>query len=115
MNRIYDNTSDQSDDESGVEELRLSAILRKALKGKRLSQVALEAGIPKSLLHDWVSAARKPSGKNLPHLRRLARHLGLTLDEVLFGSESGQRTIISTTRFSDSGHEYLVSIEKLRK
>ncbi len=97
-----------------MENIKLSAVLKKILKGKRLSQVAADAGIPKSLLHDWVSAGRKPSGKNLSHLKKLASHLGLSLDEILFG-EPNQRTIISTTRFTDAGSEYLVSIEKLKK
>lgn len=95
-------------------EIKLASVLKKALKGKRLTQVAADSGVNKSLLHDWVSSGRKPSGKNMPQLKRLANYLGMSLDEVLFG-EPSQRTVISTTRFSDQGHEYLVSVEKLKK
>ena len=65
-------------------EIKLASVLKKALKGKRLTQVAADSGVNKSLLHDWVSSGRKPSGKNMPQLKRLANYLGMSMDEILF-------------------------------
>lgn len=93
--------------------IRLSHVLQSELKGKVLSRVAREVGMSVSLLHDWYSSARKPSAKNLWQLKMLAEHLGLTLEEILFGETDGKQVISSTT-FSDRGVQYRVNIEKVR-
>ena len=94
-------------------DIRLSQVLRRELKGKVLSRVAREVGMSVSLLHDWYSAARKPSAKNLWQLKILAEHLGLTLDEILF-DDQGAKQIISSTTFSDRGIQYRINIEKVK-
>lgn len=94
-------------------EVKLSQVLQRELKGKILSRVAKEVGISTSLLHDWHSSARKPSAKNLWQLKKLADHIGLTLEEILF-DESSERHLISSTIFSDKGSQYRVCIEKVR-
>src|SRR4051812_23530090 len=86
-------------------EIKLSQVLQRELKGKILSRIAKEVGISTSLLHDWHSSARKPSAKNLWQLKKLADHMGLTLEEILF-DEASERQLISTTVFSDKGSQY---------
>lgn len=91
----------------------LSRVLQRELKGKVLSRVAKEVGMSVSLLHDWYNLARKPSAKNLWQLKKLAEHLGLTLDEILFDDQGNKQTISSTT-FTDRGVQYRINIEKVK-
>lgn len=94
-------------------DIKLSQILQRELKGKVLSKVARDVGMSVSLLHDWYSSSRKPSAKNLWQLKKLAEHLGLTLDEILFDDQGNKQTISSTT-FSDRGTQYRINIEKVK-
>lgn len=94
-------------------DIKLSQILQRELKGKVLSKVARDVGMSVSLLHDWYSSSRKPSAKNLWQLKKLAEHLGLTLDEILFDDQGSKQTISSTT-FSDRGTQYRINIEKIK-
>lgn len=94
-------------------DIRLSQVLQRELKGRVLSRVAKEVGISISLLHDWYSSARKPSAKNLWQLKILAEHLGLTLEEILF-DEQTNRQVLGTMTFSERGERYRINIEKLR-
>ena len=94
-------------------EIQLSKVLKRELKGKVLSRVAKDVGISVSLLHDWHSSARMPSARNIVYLKKLADHLGLTLEEVLFDCRP-ERKIISTTSFSDNGTIYKIIIEKMK-
>ena len=94
-------------------EIKLSQVLQRELKGKVVSRVAKEIGISGSLLHDWYSSARKPSAKNMWHLKKVADYLGLTLEEILF-DESKEKQTISSTVFSDRGVQYRVNIEKVK-
>ena len=95
------------------QDLKLSKVLKRELKGKVLSRVARDVGISVSLLHDWFSSSRKPSAKNLWQLRLLADHLGLSLEEILF-DEKREPQVISSTTFIDRGVQYRINIEKLR-
>ena len=94
-------------------DILLSRVLQRELKGKVLSRTAREVGMSISLLHDWYSSARKPSAKNLWQLKKLAEHLGLTLDEILF-DDQGTKQTISTTTFTDRGVQYRINIEKVK-
>ncbi len=91
----------------------MSQVLQRELKGKVISRVAKEVGISVSILHDWYSSSRKPSAKNMWHLKKLADHLGMTLEQILFDEKSEKQTI-STTTFSDRGVQYRVNIEKIK-
>lgn len=94
--------------------LKLAQVLQRELKGRVISKVAKEVGLRVSLLHDWHSAARAPSARNMDQARKLANYLGLTLEELLF-DERTDREVISSTSFTDRGVQYRVNIEKLRK
>ncbi|MBN8538727.1 MAG: helix-turn-helix transcriptional regulator [Deltaproteobacteria bacterium] len=94
-------------------EIKLSQVLQRELKGKVISRVAKEIGISVSILHDWYSSSRKPSAKNMWHLKKLADYLGLTLEQILFDEKSEKQTISSTT-FSDRGVQYRINIEKVK-
>jgi len=94
-------------------DVKLSQVLQRELKGKVLSRLASEIGISPSILHDWYSSARKPSAKNMWHLKKLADYLGMTLEEILFDRKPDSQ-IISSTTFSDRGVQYRINIEKIR-
>lgn len=94
-------------------DIKLSIVLQRELKGKVISRVAKEIGIPVSILHDWYSSSRKPSAKNMWHLRKLADHLGLTLEQILF-DEKNDKQVISSTSFTDRGVQYRINIEKIK-
>lgn len=93
------------------EKIKLSKVLKRELKGKTLSKVAREIGISTALLHDWHSSSRKPSAQNMVKLRKLAKYLGLTLEEILFDEKNTKRTLCSTT-FTDDGKTYRINIER---
>ena len=86
-------------------------ILRDQLEGVNLSKLARDLGIPKQRLHDWYGAKRFPNFKNVGELKKLADHLGLTMDQLLFG-ESGHE-IVSSTLFQEGGKQYKILIERL--
>ena len=96
-----------------AKEIKLSSVLHRELKDKVISRVAKEVGISVSILHDWYSSARKPSAKNMWQLKKLADHLGLSLEEILF-DEKTERQIISSTTFCDKGASYRICIEKVK-
>jgi transcriptional regulator with XRE-family HTH domain len=103
-----------TDNRSMGKPLRLAQVLQRELKGKVISKVAKEIGLGVSLLHDWHSAARAPSARNMWQARKLAEHLGLTLEELLF-DERTDREVIASTAFTDRGVQYRVNIEKIKK
>lgn len=90
----------------------LAKVLQRELEGRVISRVAREVGLSVALLHDWHSSARKPSAKNMYHVKKLADYLGLSLEEILFDSSQRKKTIISTT-FSDQGKVYRINIERI--
>lgn len=94
-------------------DIKLSIVLQRELKGKVISRIAKEIGIPVSILHDWYSSSRKPSAKNMWHLRKLADYLGLTLEQILF-DEKNDKQVISSTSFTDRGVQYRINIEKMK-
>lgn len=94
-------------------EIKLSQVLHRELKGKVISRVAKEVGISVSILHDWYSSSRKPSAKNMWHLKKLADYLGMSLEEILF-DEKSEKQVISSTSFTDRGVQYRINIEKIK-
>lgn len=92
---------------------KVSEILRKRLEGENLSKIARELKISKSLLSDWVSARRLPSLKNIEAVSRLADYLGLSLEQLLLGRDSG-RKVISSVVFEDEKRSYRINIERLK-
>ena len=92
---------------------KISEILKQHLEGENLSKIARELGISKSLLADWVGSRRLPSLKNIDAVDKLARYLGLSLDQLLLGKKD-DRKIISTVVFDDDQRRYRVNIERLK-
>lgn len=98
--------------DNGSMELKLSQVLQRELAGKNISQIAKQIQVSKSLIHDWTCSRRLPNAKNFPALMKLAKYLGLTLEELIFDKSSSQKTTIASTTFSDSGNSYRIEIEK---
>ncbi len=94
------------------DEVKLSKVLQRELKGKVLTRVAKEIGLSPAMLHDWHSSSRRPSAKNMPQLKKLADYLGLTLEEILFDQKNASHTIATTT-FYDNGKTYKINIERI--
>lgn len=94
-------------------ELKVSKILSQRLKGKNLSALAKELKIPRSMLHDWVKGKRIPSLNNIKHIKQLATHLGISLEELLTG-EKDEKKIISSILFQDDSRQYKISVERLK-
>ena len=92
---------------------RISDILNERLAGKNLSKVARELGISKSLLADWVASRRLPSLKNIGAVAKLATYLGLTLEQLLLGSQHEVK-VISAVSFEDEKRVYRLSIERVK-
>ena len=99
---------------SDMATIKLSQVLKREIGTRKQTDVAKECGISKSLLNDWIAARRLPSAKNLPHLLKLARCLGLTLEQLLFDENHSDSKIIASTRFSDGPVEYRINIEKVK-
>ncbi len=78
-------------------EIKLSQVLQRELKGKVISRVAKEIGISVSILHDWYSSSRKPSAKNMWHLKKLADYLGLAFRALLMRRKLNFRPSIENT------------------
>ena len=94
-------------------ELKFSKILSQRLKGKNLSALAKELGMPRSMLHDWVKAKRVPSLSNIEHIKKLSDHLGLSLEELLTGVVD-EKKVISSILFQDDSRQYKISVERLK-
>lgn len=88
--------------------------LKKALKGYNLTRLAEELDIPSSLIHDWISASRKPSMDNLKRVKRLCDHLHLNFEELVLGDEYKEEKTLTTVTFTDGKSRYSVSITKLK-
>ncbi len=90
-------------------------ILQERLEGENLSSLSRELGINKAVLFDWVKSNRLPSMKNIDHVARLARYLGLSLEELLLGPSSNKETshkVITKVSFKDGDREYEVEIKR---
>ena len=90
---------------------RINKLLKDKLGNKNLSEVAKEVGISRSVLHDWVHGDRLPSLKNIKHLESLTDYLGISIQKLLTGDETGKT--ISTVTFRDDGKRYRINIERL--
>jgi len=93
-------------------ETKLHEILERRLKGENLSQLARDLGISKSLLADWVSSRRMPSLKNVGALKKLATHLGLSLEELLLGDDD--KKVITSLLFEDEKRKYSIQITRVK-
>lgn len=98
-----------------MEKFKLADVLSRELKGKNISQIAKDIGISGALLFDWYKARRAPSAKNFPALLKLAHHLGLSLEELIFDRSNGEKITLASTTFNDGGSQYRVQIEKMKK
>lgn len=85
--------------------------LNSRLRNTNLSALAEELEIPKALLHDWVQARRSPSMKNMKNVKKIADHLGVSLEFLILG-EAKERVIISSVSFKDNGTNYHINISK---
>jgi transcriptional regulator with XRE-family HTH domain len=94
-------------------ELPFSKTLASKLKGENLSALAKKLEIPRSMLHDWVKAKRVPSLSNIDHIQKLAQHLGLSLEELLTGTQS-EKKVISSIIFQEDSRQYKISVERLK-
>jgi hypothetical protein len=93
-------------------ELKLSEMLKKKFSGKNLAEVSRLTGINRQRLHDWIVVGKTPSLKSVTELQALASHLGLDLNELLFGESD--RSIISSVQFRDGESVFKVTIEKIK-
>ena len=87
-------------------------ILKEKLEDENLSKLSRDLKVPSTLLFEWRDAKRQPSFKNLKHVRKLADHFGLSLEELLFGDESP--SLISSVMFEDNDRKYRINIERLK-
>lgn len=94
--------------------LQFTKVIQEKLRDKNLSAVAQEIDLPKSVLHDWVNEKRLPSMKNILQVKKLARYIGVTLDELLIGDDPVDTRVISSVAFKDDGREYRVVIERFK-
>lgn len=85
-------------------------VLQRHFEGMNLSELSRELDIPRSILQDWIQEKRLPSFKNIDYVKRLARYLGLTLDELF--SERSEVKVITSLIFEDDGRKYKVNIER---
>jgi transposase-like protein len=99
-------------DNKDMSELKFTQVLSERLKGKSVSKVANDIGMPRNLLFEWVKSKRSPNLKNVNYIKKLADYLGLTLEELLIGEE--EKKIISSISFSDEGREYRLVIERTK-
>jgi transcriptional regulator with XRE-family HTH domain len=94
-------------------ELKFTTTIQERLADENLSQISDKLNIPRSLLQDWVHNERKPSLANIEHVVSLSKFLGISLEELLVGSNQKINTVSSIT-FSDDGREYRINIERLK-
>jgi ribosome-binding protein aMBF1 (putative translation factor) len=94
-------------------ELKFTTIIQERLADENLSQISDKLEIPRSLLQDWVHNERKPSLANIEHVVSLSKYLGISLEELLLGTKTEQKTVSSIT-FSDDGREYRINIERIK-
>lgn len=88
------------------------------IKEKRslsLKKIASDCGIPPSVLHGWINGTI-PSAKNLHLVFKLAKYLGLEIDELLFGQRiinDGLSKSIHSSVFTDGNSKYLLKVVKI--
>ena len=85
--------------------------LKLRLAERNLSRISEELDIPRSLLQDWVHNDRSASLKNIEHINKLAKYLGLSLEEMLLG-HCKQQKVVSSIRFMDEDRVYQVLITR---
>lgn len=88
--------------------MELQKILKEKLKNKNISAVARNINLSPALLHDWVSGRRRPSFKNLKHLKALSKYLNITLSELL----GEKHDFLHEFSFFLDGIEYVIRVGK---
>lgn len=87
-------------------------ILKDNFKDKNLSELSRQLEIPRSVLQDWIKDEREPSFKNLDYIKRIADHIGVSLDELLTGE--AQSRMLSSVTFEDDGKRYQILINRVK-
>lgn len=93
-------------------EKKFHKLLKLHFKNSNLSELSRQLEIPRSVLQDWIKDEREPSFKNLDYLKRIAQHLGLSLDELLTGET--QMKMLSAVTFEDEGKRYQILINRIK-
>jgi hypothetical protein len=95
-------------------ELKLSKVLKKELKARKITinTIAKECKILVAVLHG-LTIETLPLAKNLHHIKSLAAYLGLTTDQLLFGTCSNSRHTLFSSTFMDGKTQYRLIIEKV--
>jgi transcriptional regulator with XRE-family HTH domain len=64
-------------------EIKIGSVLKRELKKQKLTvkELSKEAGVPVSTLHEWMSG-RSP--RNIVQAKKVANHLGISLNRLLF-------------------------------
>ncbi len=91
-------------------EIKLAKVLQRELKNETLISLEKKLNIPKTLLSEWKQG-RLPAGKSLSHLKTLAKYLGLSVEELLFDSDSEDTDVISSMTFQHNNNVYRINIE----
>lgn len=86
--------------------------LKTHFKDKNLSELSRTLEIPRSVLADWIKDEREPSFKNLAYIKRIADHIGISLDELLTGEVKTK--MLSSVTFEDDGKRYQILINRVK-
>ncbi|MFA6238141.1 MAG: helix-turn-helix domain-containing protein [Bacteriovorax sp.] len=86
-------------------------VLKENFKGKNLSELSRQLGVPRSVLADWCDD-KQPSFTNMDYIMSIANFLGLSLEELLVGNKSPR--ILSSITFEDDGRKYQVLITQIK-
>jgi len=80
MASIFRNVLTRGPGRPRIESAMAPAILEKALKGRSVTAVAREWGVPRWVLYDWRKKTRCPSAQYLP---AIARGLNCSIEEII--------------------------------
>jgi hypothetical protein len=89
-----------------------NTLLKKHFKDKNLSELSRLLDIPRSLLQDWIHEGREPSMKNIDHVKKIAEHIGATLEELLTGGSTTR--VLSSVVFEDGDKKYQILINRIK-
>lgn len=96
-------------------EIKFFDVLQEKLKGQNISEVARQLNISIQLLHDWSSAKRNPSLKNIDAIKKLATYFDMSLEEFILGNETHPKeSLITSISFKDQDREYVVQVKRIR-
>ena len=108
---------DKISENMDMDDIQLKNVLSRELRKRNLSINALanQSGISSSTLHNWLTGA-KPSGNSIGHLKALAKFFNITVSQLLFDEDetTGNEILFSST-FVDQGHQYKITVEKIKR